>query len=489
MFQGVSDLSTPETATNPGPGATAEVLPQRWAILYAVVAASIMGPIDSSVVNVAMPTLSRVFHVGLSTVGWVSMSYLLVLGSLILTYGRLGDMFGFKRVFLLGVAIFTIASGVCALAPNIWTLIVFRAVQALGAGMFMAMAQAIITAAFPARERGRALGVNGMIIAVGLALGPSLGGFLLSVADWRSIFLINLPIGALGFYLSYRTLPEPGEAGRQRFDLVGAALGFVSLFSLLLAGSYGEDWGWTSAPTATLILVFVVTLVWFMAWERRVDQPMLDLSLFGNPAFSAASFSSLMNFISQSAVVFLVPFYLQQVLTWTPEQTGLIMTISPLIVLVVAPLSGALSDRIGTRWLSFAGQVLMGLGFLFLYGLAPRPGSVDIAWRIGVVGLGIGIFQSPNNSTIMGNCPRHRLGVGSGVLATVRNVGMVLGVAISTGVFEWRHSVTAATLGPTGSFLSGLRAAFLVAAFLAGLGAAASSVRSDDWREQALSPR
>jgi EmrB/QacA subfamily drug resistance transporter len=441
-----------------------------------------MGPIDGSVISVALPTFSRVFHVGLNTVGWVSMAYLLVLGSLILTYGRLGDMFGFKRIFLLGVALFTAASAVCALAPDIWTLIAFRAVQAIGAGMFMAMAPAIIAATFPAGERGRALGLFGMTAAVGLSLGPSLGGLLLSVSSWQSIFLINLPVGVIGYLLCSRTLPDQTELKRQRFDLVGAAAGFVSLGSLLLAGSYGEEWGWSSTPTVGLAAAFLVTSAAFIWWERRVTQPMLELSLFRNLAFSAACFSSLMNFVSQSALVFLVPFYLQQILAWTPKQTGLIMTVSPLVVLVVVPFSGSLSDRIGTRWLSFVGQALMAVGFVLLYRLTPTAGAFDIAWRIGVVGLGVGIFQSPNNSTIMGNCPRHLLGTGSGVLATVRTAGMVLGVAVSTGVFEWRRSAMAVTLGPAGSYLSGLRLAFLVAACLAAVGALTSSVRSDDWR-------
>jgi EmrB/QacA subfamily drug resistance transporter len=450
--------------------------------------ASVMGPIDGSVINVAMPTLASAFRVDLSTVSWVSMAYLLVLGSLILTYGRLGDMYGYKRIFLLGVAIFTVASAACALSPSIWWLIVSRAVQAAGAGMFMAMSSAIITATFPPYERGRALGINGMIIAAGLALGPALGGLLLMVFSWHSIFLINLPIGLVSLYLIQRVIPEAAEHKRQSFDLTGATLGFIALSAVLLAASYGEEWGWVSPSTLALTGVFAVGLVAFIWWERRVPEPMLDLSLFKNPAFSAANFSALMNFIAQSSAIFVVPFYLQQVLRYSPQQAGLVLTVSPAIVLFTAPLSGSLSDRFGTRWLSAAGQGLVALGYVLLYTMPPGSSGVAIAWRFAFIGLGVGIFMSPNSSTVMGSCPRHRLGVGSGVLATVRNVGMVLGVAIATAVFTWRRTATLAALGEAGSFASGLRAAFLVAACLAAAGALVSSIRSDSWREAGLEP-
>ncbi|MGI9861524.1 MFS transporter [Moorella naiadis] len=459
------------------------VNPRRWLILLAVMAAGIMGPIDGSVVNVALPTITRVFNVDLNTVGWVAMAYLLVLGSLILTYGRLGDMYGFRRVLLMGIAIFTIASGICALAPNIWVLIAFRAIQAIGAGMFMAMGPAIITSVFPPYERGRALGTNGMIVAVGLALGPTLGGFLVTIAGWEAIFTINLPIGLISYILCRQVVPETRDLKPQRFDLIGAAAGFFSLSAFLLAGSYGEEWGWTSPATLILGLVFLIGAWFFIRWEKLVAEPMLDLTLFSNKVFSAANFAALMNFMSQYALVFLLPFYLQQILNYNAGHTGLILTASPLVVLLLAPVSGALSDRLGTRWLAFAGQAIVGLALFLMAGLQVTSQPVDIIWRLGLFGLGTGIFQSPNNSAVMGSVPRHRLGIGSGVLATVRNVGMVLGIAVSSGVFTWQRSAKLAVLGPEGmttAFMTGLRAAFLVGAFLAAAGALASLVRNDN---------
>lgn len=453
--------------------------PRRWIILLAVLTAGIMGPIDSSVVNVALPTIRQHFATSMSIVSWVAMAYLLVIGSLTLTFGRLGDMIGYRRVELTGIAVFTVASAVCAFAPSIWVLIAFRAVQAVGAGMFMAMSQAIIISVFPPNERGRALGVNGMLIAVGLALGPSLGGLLLTVWGWQAIFTINIPIGILSFMFCWSVVPAPKDLVPQNFDVTGALLGFLFLASGLLVGSFGQDWGWTSYKAIATAALALAAGAAFIAWERRVPQPMLDLSLFANRVFAAANFAALTNFISQAAVTFLIPFYLQQVLRLSPAQAGLILTASPLVVLLVAPLSGALSDRLGTRWLAFAGQSIIVGAFLLMLTLTPATRPADVFWRLMLFGLGSGLFQSPNNSAVMGNVPRHRLGIGSSVLATVRNVGMVVGIAVAASVFAWRSAAALPALGSIRSFMLGIKTAFGVSAVIALAGAMTSLVRKD----------
>lgn len=446
----------------------------------AVMLASIMGPIDGSVLNVALPTLAGVFRVDLNTVGWVTMSYLLVLGSLILTFGRLGDMLGFRRVLLLGIVVFTLASAACALAPTIWVLVAFRAVQAIGAGMFMAVTSAILTEAFPAYERGRALGINAMSIAAGLALGPAVGGLLLTVSTWHAIFLINIPVGLVSFLWSWRVVPSPIHLKTQNFDGLGAVLGFLSLGALLLAGSFGEQWGWVSAPTVALLVGAAVGGLLFLRRERRIEEPMLDLSLFRNRVFSAATFAALINFTAQNAMLFLAPFYLEEVLQYSPGRVGLVLTVVAAATFIVAPLAGGLSDRLGTQWLAFSGQVTATIALLLMTGLSPTSRTMDVAWRLGLFGAGLGLFQSPNNSAVMGSVPRHRLGVGSGVLATVRNVGMVLGVAVSTAVFTWAQAASLrSAAAPTLAFVSGLRSAYLVAALLAAVGAVASLVRGE----------
>ncbi|MZP42674.1 DHA2 family efflux MFS transporter permease subunit [Heliobacterium gestii] len=444
-------------------------------------AASVMGPIDGSVVNVALPTFSQVFQVGLHTVSWVTMAYLLVLGSLILTYGRLGDIYGFKRILLLGIALFTAASALCALAPTIWVLVAFRALQAIGAGMFMAVGPAIIASVFPPQERGRALGTNGMVVAVGLALGPTLGGFLLTWAGWKAIFLINIPVGLLGFLLCLRMVPARQDTRPQSFDLAGAALGFFTLGAVLLAGSYGEEWGWTSPVIVALLALFAVGAAAFVAWERRVEQPMLDLGLFKNRVFLSANFAGLMNFMALSSMMFLLPFFMQQVLRMDAGRIGMVLTVSPALMLVMSPLSGTLSDKFGTRRLAFAGQSLVAVSLFLMAGLRPEAQAVDVIWRLSIFGLGAGIFQAPNNSAVMGSVPRHRLGIGSGVLATVRNVGMVLGIAVSSALVTWQAGVHAApgAVDGTAGFMAGLRTAFLAGSLLAASGAVASLARGE----------
>jgi EmrB/QacA subfamily drug resistance transporter len=452
--------------------------PKRWLILFAVMTGSVMGPIDGSVVNVALPTFAKAFNAGLHTVGWISMSYLLVLGSLILTYGRLGDMYGYRKIFLTGILIFTLSSAVCALAPNIWTLIAFRAVQAVGAGMFMAIGPAIITSVFPPHERGRALGTNGMIVAIGLALGPTLGGFLLNRFGWPSIFAINIPIGILSYIFCLKVIPPYRDLKPQKFDIAGAILGFISLGVFLLFASYGEEWGWASKLTIISFIVFSMSGWAFIRLELRVEQPMLDLSLFQNKVFSAANFAALMNFVSQSAMIFLLPFYMQQVLHFNSEYIGLILTVSPLTVLLLARISGTLSDRLGTRWLAFTGQSIVCAALFLMSGLTANSHTTDIVWRLFLFGLGIGIFQSPNNSAVMGSVPRHRLGIGSGVLATVRNVGMVMGIAVSSAIVTIHTSGNASA--NIANFMVGLKTAYWVSALLAASGAMTSLIRSDN---------
>ncbi|HHY94476.1 MAG TPA: MFS transporter [Firmicutes bacterium] len=423
----------------PGEEQLYRVSPERWRILAALLVGGIMGPIDASVVNVSLPVIRQDFGVSLTAVSWVSMAYMLVIGTLLLTFGRLGDMVGHKKIFLSGVALFTVASALCGAAPGLWWLVAARALQAVGAGMYMSVAAAIITAVFPSTERGRALGLNGMTIAAGLALGPSLGGTLTAFFGWRSIFLINVPIGLVALYWCYRRLPGWGPRSRQRFDVVGAVLALLGLGSLLIFASHGQEWGWTSVRSLTWLLTAIITSTAFVQVERRTPQPMLDLSLFRHRVFSAANGASLLNFVAQYCMVFLTPFYLQRNLGLHPAQTGLVMTASPLVVLSIAPFSGALSDRIGTRGLAFAGLCTASVALFLMSTLGPTAAPTDVAWRLAIFGLGMGIFQSPNNSAVMGAAPRHRLGIASAILSTVRNVGMVLGIALAGAILSNRE--------------------------------------------------
>ncbi len=466
--------------TDPGPSATIKGHEKKWLILTAVMLGSFMGPLDGSIVNTVLPDITRFFETDISIAQWVPTVYLLTISCLILLYGRLGDMLGYKRIYLCGLAAFTIASIICGLSQSIWMLIAFRAVQGLAAGMMMAVGYAIVTAAFPPYERGKAMGIYAISISVGLGLGPTLGGLIAEYLSWRYVFFINVPIGIAALLWGYRIIPRGDTNPGQRLDFSGAATAFVFLTTILLYANRGEAWGWLSPTCIVLLIVALMSAAAFIRIERRHAQPMLNLEMFTNRRFSFASLSALLSFMALYALVFLTPFYLNYVLQYSILKVGLVMAVSPIATLFIAPLSGALSDRIGTRGLAICGMIITALGLYLLSGLNESSDASDVIWRICIAGAGMGMFQSPNNSAVMGSVPPWHLGIASGVLAAVRNVGMVMGIAIS-GAVLYNVAPIAASLHPGffGSaeiqeFLTGLRWAYISGAVIAGIAALTS---------------
>lgn len=465
-----------------GAPATEEGFQSKWLILGAVMLGSIMGPLDASIVNTVLPSITQFFHAEISIAQWVPTVYLLTISCLILLYGRLGDMLGYKRIFLYGLAAFTATSILCGLSQSIWMLISFRALQGLAAGMMMAVSFAIITAAFPPAERGKALGIGAIGIAVGLSAGPTLGGVIAEHLSWRYVFFINVPVGIAALFLAYRVIPQGSRKAGGRLDLSGALAVLVFLLSLLLYANRGQDWGWLSPEGLTLLAVALISGTSFIWIERTSAQPMLNLALFTSRVFSFANLSALLSFMATYALVFLTPFYLTFVLHYNILKVGWVMAAFPIAMLFVAPVSGAVSDRIGTRGLAFCGMSICALGLFLTSDLKASAGSLDVMWRLAIFGLGMGIFQSPNNSAVMGSVPAIHLGVASGVLAAMRNVGMVLGIAV-TGAVLYDVAPIAAS-GQPGSFspaqiqefLSGLRWAYIAGAILAGSAALTSLV-------------
>ncbi len=454
---------------------------QRYSVLAAIMLGSIMGPIDASIVNTVLPTITQSFGVGISEAQWVPMIYLLTISSLLLFYGRLGDILGYKKVYLSGLGGFVVASGLCGLSPTIPWLIAFRSIQGLAAGMMMAVPYAIITTSFPPTERGKALGINAISISAGLAIGPSLGGFVTSFLGWRFVFLINIPIGIAGLLWARHIIPElKGQPGS--IDVPGAATAFISLFSILFFVNRFQSLGLTYT-TVIVLLIAALAGIGFLWTESKVKHPMLNLNLFRNVTFSSANVSAFLNFMSQYVMVFLTPFYLQRVLNYAPSSVGLIMTSFPLAVMVVAPFSGSLSDQMGTRTLACLGATVCALSLFLMSQLPTSASSADIVWRLALFGLGTGIFQSPNNSAVMGSVPKPHLGIASGILATMRNAGMVLGIATGGAVlyaFAPSYILQKAALesSETAAFLSGLKYAYMAGGILSGVAALTSLVRS-----------
>jgi EmrB/QacA subfamily drug resistance transporter len=450
----------------------------RWWVLVSVGIGTFMSALDGSVVNTLLPVLGRALGTSIAGIEWVTTVYLLVISGLLLSIGRAGDLFGHKRLFVGGFAIFVVGSALCGLAGSARALIALRAAQAVGAAMLMATSPAILTRSFPASQRGRALGAQGTFTYLGLTAGPSLGGWLATAFGWRSVFYINVPIGVLAIVVALRVIGDDRVAQRdERFDYMGAALFSAGLIALMVALDQGHAWGWTAPLTVGLLAAALALLLAFVRVESRLSSPMLQLSLFENRVFSAATVSALLNYACVYAVLFVLPFLLIQGRGLGPAQAGIVLTAQPIVMAVVAPVSGALSDRIGTRGLATAGMLLLSAGLAALGMLAMHGSLSSLAWALALVGLGVGMFVSPNNSALMGAAPKNRQGIASGVLATARNVGMVLGVGFAGAIFT---TVVTHASSPDIGLASGIRASLLAAAVVALLGAATSATRGEN---------
>ena len=408
---------------------------RKWLILLAVGVASIMSSLDSSVVNIVLPVIKLDFATDVATIEWVVVIYLLAVSSLLLTFGRLGDMRGHKSVFVFGFGLFILGSMLCGWAPTAVWLVVFRALQAIGGAILLSNATPILTRNFPARQRGQVLGLQGTMIYLGLTIGPSLGGWLTQQFNWRTVFYINVPIGLIGFLASIFFIPAdtPSE-NKEKFDLAGGLVFMAGLAALMLGLNQGSAWGWLSLPTLGLLVGAAALLVLFVVLENRTTNPMLDLSLFKQRIFTAGISTAVLNYICLYTVIFLMPFYLLQARGMNTMTAGALLTAQPLIMAVAAPVFGTLSDRIGSRLLAMIGMLIMSGGLFMLSRLGPDTPMAYIAAGLAVTGLGTGIFVSPNTSAVMGSAPRHRQGIAAGVLATGRNVGMVLGVGLAGAI-------------------------------------------------------
>lgn len=449
---------------------------KKWFILAAVAISTFLSTIDGSIVNVALPTLVRELDSSFAMAQWVILAYLLTQTILLLTVGRLGDMLGKKPLYTTGIAIFTVGSFLCAMAPTIHWLIGFRIVQAVGAAMALALGMAIVTEAFPAEERGKALGLFGTVVSVGIVVGPTMGGLILETMTWRWIFFVNLPVGLLGIYLALRYIPRGLPTGSQRFDFPGAITLGLSLLALLLALTWGQQIGFTDSRILLLFLLFFLFLWLFRYLERRAPQPMIDLRLFRNQQFSLGLLLGLLAFMAVAGATLLMPFYLNNMLGFSPRQVGLMLAFIPVFLGVAAPLSGTLSDRLGTRPIATIGLTVAFVAYLLMSRFDLNTNLLRYAISVSLLGLGMGIFQSPNNSAIMGAAPAGRLGVASGLLAISRTLGQITGIAV-LGAF-WAARVTfhagfippgGATTAPVGTQSAALQETFLVMAALIGV--------------------
>jgi EmrB/QacA subfamily drug resistance transporter len=403
---------------------------KKWLVLATVGAGVLLATIDSSIVNVALPTITREFGTTFRAVQWVPLAYVLVIATLALSTGRLGDIVGKKRIYTAGFGLFTVASALCGLSTSVGMLIAFRMLQALGAVMILSLGAAILTEAFPARERGKALGFIGTFVSIGVVTGPAVGGILISFYDWRSIFFVNIPVGIVGVILALRFVPDVPPQPGQRVDLPGMLLLSGALFFFTYAVTRGQEVGFAeSRNVAMLAVAAVAALTWFQV-ERRVPSPMIRLELFRNPMLSVSVVTGFMVFTIIAPIFFLMPFYLQGVLGFDIRTVGLLLGTAPAVLGFLAPAAGALSDRIGIRKLTVAGLVIIILALLGFQTLSDQTTWWQYVLVAIPLGIGMGTFQSPNNSAIMGAMPREYAGVGAGILSITRLLGQITGVAV-----------------------------------------------------------
>lgn len=431
----------------------------------------LMGTLDAGIVNISLPTLVTTFGTDFATIQWVVLSYLLIITSLMLSVARAGDIIGKKKVYMTGLVLFTVGSLLCGLAPTVGWLIGFRALQGTGAVMLTALGTAIITEVFPVSERGRALGIMGSIVSIGIAAGPMLGGVLIGLVGWQAVFLVNVPIGIAAFFIVLRVVPalEPRNPN-QRFDIPGALLIFFVLSVYALGMTLGQNRGFGDSRIIGMLIIAGVGLGIFVLVELRVKQPMLDLSMFRNILFSLNLIMGFFTFVMIGGF-FIFPFFLELVQGYSTEQVGLLMAVFPVLMGVSAPFSGALSDRFGSRLISMIGLGVIVFGCFTISVLSEDTSALGFVLLLAPLGLGFGIFQSPNNSAIMGSAPLEKLGVASGLLALTRTLGQTTGLplmgslftgqVLSTGLIELGTDIT---LAPAPALVQGVNGTFRIAA-------------------------
>lgn len=460
-------MTVPHARSGGPSGAPAAASP--WVVFSAVAVGIFMATLDGNIVSVALPTLGAELGVPIDRLEWIVSAYLLAISATLLALGRAGDVLGHRGVYVAGMLTFTLGSALCGAAPDHRALVAARVFQALGASAMMAISSALVTAAFPRERRGQALGTIGTVVALGLTAGPPAGGLILAHLSWRWVFYLNLPVGLAGAAWALRVLPAPPSGPRPRFDAPGAALFAAGLAAALLAVNG------LAAPRAGHLGLLAVAAAAGLALarrSRRVAAPLVDGAVLGSATVRLGLLAGLLSYAALFTQSFLTPFYLARVLGLSPGRLGLALSAVPVALSVSSPLSGWISDRFGGRALAALGMLLVaaGLGGLSLVGAAtPLPSAMA---RLALCGVGMGLFQAPNNSAVMGALPRDRLGAGGGLLATSRNVGMAIGVALAGSLFALRSGAGTAPA----EFLPGYALALGVGALLALAAAAVSLV-------------
>lgn len=411
---------------------------KKWKVFSLVAVSIFMSTLDSSIVNVALPFMMQNLQTDMVTIQWVVIVYLMTVSSLLLSFGRLSDIRGKKQVYVFGFALFVLGSAACGFAANSFVLICARGLQGIGASMLMACSPALVVDAFPAQERGKALGLIGAVVAAGLTTGPVLGGFILEYLSWRSIFYINIPIGMIAVVMGLKILNTDhfSKGSHEPLDKTGSLLLIIVISSLVVLMTQLSNWGVFSIRSAVLAVVCIFAGAGFVFNEMKTRHPLFDMALLKIRLFVFPVVSAAILFAGLFIIIFMMPFYLTYPCGFSASKTGGIMIVPFLFLLFVSPLSGMLYNRFASRSLCLLGMGFVGLSQLSLIYLQPEMPVTSILWRIGLAGLGTALFVSPNNTAIMSSVSLSCRGIASGAVATARNLGMVIGVAMAGLVFS-----------------------------------------------------
>ena len=441
---------------------------KKWWTLGAVAFGLFMMMLDNTIVNVALPAIARDLQIGISELQWVVNGYALTFAVIMLTGGKLADMLGRRRIFIVGLAIFTLSSLACGLATSPEMLIGARIVQGVGAALMNPATLSIITATFPPRQRGMAIGIWAGTAGMALAIGPLLGGIITQKIDWSWIFFVNVPVGILAIVVARLAIRESRDtSAEQRLDLPGLVTSAVGLFALTYGLIEANTYGWTSTRILTLFAVAVVALVAFVLLELRQRIPMLDLSLFRNSTFAGANLTMLLVALAMFGVFFFVSLYMQNILGYSATQAGASFLPMTILIVLLAPIAGKLTDRIGGRWLMGGGMILVGISLVVFSQLDRGSNFWDIFPGLIVGGMGMALTMTPATSVAMGSVPVDKAGVGSAVLNSMRQVGGSLGIAIMGAIVAASLSLPATDPGAADQFVRGFQHALLAAAGIA----------------------
>jgi EmrB/QacA subfamily drug resistance transporter len=485
---------------SPSPDKTQPRNRNQWWSLSVVSLGTFMVTTDIGLLSIALPVIMTELRADLELAAWITLIYALVTASLYLPSGRLSDLVGRSKVYRLGFLLYAVTSLVAGFAQTGGQLIFFRGLQAVGSALIMTNSFALVTALFPPEARGRAMGIaGGSVAALGYTLGPVIGGVLTYSFGWRSNFFVTALLSSAGFLAARTILGRDRDDSSPRlptgsFDVAGALSSALGIAALLLALTTGQKGARGTAVFGAELGVAAFSLSFFIWWQTRVADPLLDLKLFRNPAFALGNAARLISFIAISLSSLIMPLFLQLALGVDPLRAGLLVAPTPLALALLAPLTGWLSDRVAPRILCTIGLAVKGFALAALSGLSAGANSLDIALRLGLLGLGLGIFQTPNNNSLMSSLPRDRLGVGSSFLSIVRSLGHSTGAALATAILSARLlAITGETSlqdlagGGAGSlsfiaFMEGFRTCYLAAAILCLAGAVITALPAAETR-------